>query len=161
MTDAARKPRSRSGPAGAAAPSGGGERSSLRGEPFTFPVRVYYEDTDAAGVVYYANYLRYMERARTEWLAAQGFPLAELEAEFGIVFVVTRAEIDFRSSARLGDRLDVGVDPVERGRARLVVQQDARRGEDLVASARVTLGCLDRKTWRPTRMPAPLLEKLA
>ncbi len=161
MNDVARRPRPQGRPKGAAAPSGGGECSSHRGGPFVFPVRVYYEDTDAAGVVYYANYLRYMERARTEWLAAKGFPLAELETAFGIVFVVTRAAIDFRAPARLGDQLAVGVEPVERGRARLVVQQDVLRGADVLVSARVTLGCLDRKAWRPTRMPAPLLEKLA
>ena len=70
---------------------------------FSFPVRVYYEDTDAAGVVYYANYLKFMERARTEWLAALGFPLAAFEREHGIAFVVHRAEIDFLAPARLND----------------------------------------------------------
>jgi acyl-CoA thioester hydrolase len=129
-------------------------------QPYSLAVRVYYEDTDAAGVVYYANYLKFMERARTEWLAAKGFPLAELEAAHGIVFVVTRAEIDYRAPARLGDLLAVGVEPLERGRARLVVRQETRRGAEIVASARVTLGCLDRKAWRPTRMPEALLEKM-
>ena len=102
-----------------------------------FPVRVYYEDTDAAGVVYYANYLKFMERARTEWLAAIGMPLAELEAAHGIVFVVTHADITFRGPARLGDRLDVSVEPLERGRARLLVRQEARRGADVLVAARV------------------------
>ena len=76
-------------------------------QEFRLPVRVYYEDTDAAGVVYYANYLRYMERARTEWLAALGFDLAALELEHGIVFAVRRVDIEYRLPARLGDRLDV------------------------------------------------------
>ena len=140
------------------APSG---ENAAATQPFVHSVRVYYEDTDAAGVVYYANYLKFMERARTEWLAAKGFPLAELEAAYGIVFVVSRAEINFRAPARLGDELAVSVEPIERGRARLVVRQDARRGADVIASARVTLGCLDRKAWRPTRMPDVLLENLA
>jgi len=139
---------------------GGGEQSSLRGEPFVFPVRVYYEDTDAAGVVYYANYLKFMERARTEWLAAIGMPLAELEAAHGIVFVVTHADITFRGPARLGDRLDVSVEPLERGRARLLVRQEARRGADVLVAARVTLACLDRAAWKPARIPAPLVEKM-
>ncbi|HYT96989.1 MAG TPA: YbgC/FadM family acyl-CoA thioesterase, partial [Casimicrobiaceae bacterium] len=72
-------------------------------------MRVYYEDTDAAGVVYYANYLKFMERARTEWLAALGFPLAAFERSYGIAFVVHRLEIDFLQPARLNDTLDVTV----------------------------------------------------
>src|SRR5690349_532071 len=95
-------------------------------EPFRFPVRVYYEDTDAAGVVYYANYLKFMERARTEWLAALGFPLASFEREHGVVFVVHRCEIDFRSPARLNDDLVVTVEDVHRGASRLVVRQEVR-----------------------------------
>ena len=70
-------------------------------QPFRFPVRVYYEDTDAAGVVYYANYLKFMERARTEWLAAIGFPLAEFERTHGVVFVVHRCEIDFQPAGAI------------------------------------------------------------
>ena len=81
----------------------------MTAQPFRFPVRVYYEDTDAAGVVYYANYLKFMERARTEWLDHHGLALAELERTHGVVFVVTRAEIDFRGAARLGDRLEATV----------------------------------------------------
>ena len=74
-------------------------------QPFVWNVRVYYEDTDAAGVVYYANYLKYLERARTEWLAAEGIPLSALEREHNVVFVVHRVEIDYRRPARLGDSL--------------------------------------------------------
>src|SRR4030095_16789172 len=86
-------------------------------ETFRFPVRVYYEDTDAAGVVYYANYLKFMERARTEWLSALGFDLAAIEREHGIVFVVHRVEVDFRAPAQLSDRLDVTMTLTELGRA--------------------------------------------
>ncbi|MEO8738949.1 MAG: tol-pal system-associated acyl-CoA thioesterase [Casimicrobiaceae bacterium] len=130
-------------------------------QPFRWPVRVYYEDTDAAGIVYYANYLKYLERARTEWLAAMGFGLAELEMQHAAVFVVHRVEIDYRRPARLGDALTVTVAPVDVGRSRLVVvqnvQQDAR-GEGLVlTTARVTLAFVARNTWRPTRVPASLL----
>ena len=125
-------------------------------QPFRLPVRVYYEDTDAAGVVYYANYLKFMERARTEWLEALGFPLAAFEREHGLVFVVHRCEIDYLLPARLNDALDVSVEPVKLGAATLRARQDVRRGNDVVTSALVTLACLDAKRWRPARMPSAL-----
>ena len=129
-------------------------------ETFRFPVRVYYEDTDAAGVVYYANYLRYMERARTEWLSSLGFGLADLERDRGIVFVVHRVEIDFRNPARLGDNLDATLSLVEVHRTRLIVLQDVRRVALPLTCARVALACLDRAEWRPARIPADLHARL-
>jgi acyl-CoA thioester hydrolase len=125
-------------------------------DAFHLPVRVYYEDTDAAGVVYYANYLKFMERARTEWLSALGFELAAFERDTGVVFVVHRVEIDFRRPAQLSDRLDVTVKLAELGRARLVAEQAVRRGAEILTQARVVLACVDSSTWRPTRIPAPL-----
>ena len=129
---------------------------SGRGRPFAFPVRVYYEDTDAAGVVYYANYLRFMERARTEWLDAHGVPLAELERAHGVVFVVTRAEIDFRGAARLGDRLEATVAFEPAGRARFVARQSVRRGGEVLVDGLVRLACLARDGWKPARIPPEL-----
>jgi len=126
-------------------------------QPFRWPVRVYYEDTDAAGIVYYANYLKYLERARTEWLSAMGFGLAALEAQHEAVFVVHRLEIDYRQPARLGDALDVTVAPITVGRSRLVVRQDVRKQDALLTSAQVSLAFVARNTWLPTRIPAPLL----
>lgn len=123
-------------------------------QPFFWNVRVYYEDTDAAGVVYYANYLKYLERARTEWLAAAGVTLSALEIEHNAVFVVHRMEIDYRRPARLGDSLTVSLEPVERSRVRLVVAQDILRNGELISNARVALACLDRRTWRPVVIPA-------
>lgn len=123
---------------------------------FTFPVRVYYEDTDAAGVVYYGNYLRFMERARTEWLESIGFPLAEFEREHGVTFAVHRAEIDFLLPARLNDRLAVSVEAPDRGACRLTVAQRVLRGADTLVKARITLACLDPVRWRAARIPAPL-----
>src|SRR4029079_18323229 len=90
-------------------------RSAVPPAAFSFPVRVYYEDTDAAGVVYYAHYLKFMERARTEWLSALGFSLAAFEQDFGAAFVVRRLVIDFLAPARLNDTLHVTVEAVERG----------------------------------------------
>jgi len=127
---------------------------------FRLPVRVYYEDTDAAGVVYYANYLRFMERARTEWLASMGFDLDRLEQENGIVFVVHRVDIEFRRPAQLLDRLDVTLTLLSAGRATMVAGQSVCRGDETLTEARVSLACLDRKTWRPARIPAPLAARL-
>jgi len=129
-------------------------------QPFRFPVRVYYEDTDAAGVVYYANYLKFMERARTEWLAALGFPLAAFERDHGVVFVVHRCEIDFHLPARLNDALDVTVEPAKVGASTLKARQQVLRGADVVTSALITLACLDAARWRPVRMPAVLVQHL-
>jgi acyl-CoA thioester hydrolase len=155
---------SAAGPPQGARPPGGERRAAPIGGgqpiPFRFPVRVYYEDTDAAGVVYYANYLKFMERARTEWLAALGFPLDAFEREHGVVFVVHRCEIDFRQPARLNDALDVSVEPVKLGASTLKARQDVCRGEDTLTSAIVTLACLDSTRWRPVRIPASLSKNL-
>ena len=123
---------------------------------FSLPVRVYYEDTDAAGVVYYANYLRFLERARTEWLASLGHPVAELERVHAIVFVVRRIEVDYRRPARLSDALDVTVEPQAAGRASLEVAQRVRRDHETLATARVSLACVDGERFKPVRIPFSL-----
>jgi len=123
---------------------------------FTFPVRVYYEDTDAAGVVYYANYLKFIERARTEYLAAIGHPLAELERRHGIVFVVRRVEMDFLAPARLFDTLDVTFELERASRAGMVARQSVLRAGETLARARVELACLDAARWKPARVPIDL-----
>jgi len=133
-------------------------------ETFRLPLRVYYEDTDAAGVVYYANYLKFMERARTEWLASLGFELAALERVQRIVFVVRRAEIDYLRPATLGDHLHATMTLTELGRASMTALQEVVRGDSVLAHARVTLACLGSTTRRPTRIPPALharLENLA
>ncbi len=127
---------------------------------FALPVRVYYEDTDAAGVVYYANYLKFMERARTEWLESLGFPLAEFERHHGVAFVVHRVEIDFHAPARLNDRIDVTVEAVDPGAGRLVATQACRVDGVTLASARVTLACVETTRWRPTRIPRELKDAI-
>ena len=140
--------------------SGGRPVSGMTDRPFSFPVRVYYEDTDAGGVVYYANYLKYMERARTEWLAALGFPPAALERAHGVAFVVHRVEIDYLDPARLNDALDVTVEPVERGASRIIATQEVRRGPVALTKARVALACVDSARFKPVRMPKPLIQAL-
>ena len=149
-------------PVGAPSPGGRQTKFAANGSPspFRWPVRVYYEDTDAAGVVYYANYLRFMERARTEWLAALGFPLAVFERTHGAMFVVHRCEIDYLRPARLNDDLEVTVEVESRGAARLVARQAVLRDGVVLTSALVTLACVDAQRLRPVRLPAPLSQCL-
>jgi acyl-CoA thioester hydrolase len=128
---------------------------------FRWPVRVYYEDTDAGGVVYYANYLRFLERARTEWLASLGFTLTALQCDYRALFVVHRLDIEYRRPARLYDALEVTLALATLGRSRLAAVQDVLRGEERLVGARVTLACLDPASWRPTRIPAPVAAKIA
>jgi acyl-CoA thioester hydrolase len=129
-------------------------------ECFRWPVRVYYEDTDAAGIVYYANYLKFLERARTEWLARAGFTLPALEREHGVAFVVHRLEIEYKEPARLYDALEVTLRLRERGRGRLLMAQDVLRDGALLVRATVTLACLNRTSWRPIRIPAIVAAKM-
>ena len=127
---------------------------------FHWPVRVYWEDTDAGGVVYYANYLRFMERARSEWLRAYGFEQDILRDEAGVVFVVRRVEVDYLSPARFNDQIDVSVDLNELGRASLSVEQTLTRGATRLVSARVTLACVDAARFKPVKIPLPILQAL-
>ncbi len=129
-------------------------------EPFRWPVRVYYEDTDAGGVVYYANYLRFLERARTEWLASLGFTVTALQRDHGALFVVHRLDIEYRHPARLYDALEVTLSLETLGRSRLAAVQYVLRGGARLVGARVTLACLDPVSWRPARIPAPVAAKI-
>jgi len=124
-------------------------------------VRVYYEDTDFGGVVYYANYLRFFERARTEWLRSLGVDHQALARDAGLQFVVRRAEIDFLRGARLDDELDVTVELAQRKRTYLMLKQQALRGEEPMAVALVQTACIDRETLKPAPIPASLAERLA
>jgi len=127
---------------------------------FHWPVRVYWEDTDAGGVVYYANYLKFMERARSEWLRACGFEQDVLRDEAGVVFVVRRVTIDYLSPARFNDQLDVSVGLHEVGRASLGVKQELVRGSTCLAKADVTLACVDAVRFKPVKIPATILQAL-
>jgi acyl-CoA thioester hydrolase len=126
---------------------------------FTWPVRVYYEDTDAAGVVYYANYLRFLERARTEWLCHLGFELSAMRRIHQAVFVVRRLSVDYVCPARLGDALVVSVDLRRQGYSKLQLRQDVSRDDTLLCSAEVTLACLHAESWRPVAMPRAIAQK--
>lgn len=125
----------------------------------SFDVRVYYEDTDLAGIVYYANYLRYIERARTEWVRGLGIDQTALKRDTGIVFAVRRLEADYVAPARFDDVLTIISRPVAATAARLVLVQQAFRADTLLFDARVTLVALG-SDGRPARIPAELRAKL-
>ena len=133
------------------------------GGTFTWPVRVYYEDTDAGGVVFYANYLKFMERARTEWLRSRGFEQDSLREREEIFFAVRRVELDYLRAARFNDLLSVTVDLVHLGGASLDVAQEIRREADdaLCCRGLVKVACLNQWTMRPTRLPETLLAEIA
>lgn len=128
---------------------------------FRWPVRVYWEDTDAGGIVYHASYLRFMERARTEWLRAEGFAQQRLRDEHGMLFTVARLSIEYRAPARYDDLLEVGVRIDRARRASLDLEQTVYRDDGrLMASANVRVACLDATTLRPCPMPRPLRSEL-
>jgi tol-pal system-associated acyl-CoA thioesterase len=123
---------------------------------FCSPQRVYWEDTDAGGVVYYANYLKFLERARTEWLRAQGFSQHELVQRPGVLFAVTSVEVSYQRPARLDDQLLVTCELERAGAASLrFAQRIYRRAaeDELLTTARVRVACLDARTLRPQRLP--------
>ena len=129
---------------------------------FNFQVRVYYEDVDLGGVVYYANYLRYFERARSEWLRSLGVNQERLAAVEGIGFVVARAEIDFKAGARLEDLLDVTVRPLEIKKTYLWLEQEARFADGKIcAAARIQAACIRHRDMRPQPLPEFLTARIA
>lgn len=120
---------------------------------FSWRARVYWEDTDGGGVVYYANYLKFMERARTEWLRALGHSQAELAEQFGFVFAVVEVKVNYRRPARLDDELTVTCLPVPEGRASIRFKQLVKKGADTLAEGEVRVACVDAKTFRPRPLP--------
>ena len=122
-------------------------------DSYTWPVRVYYEDTDAGGVVYYANYLRFTERARTEWLRELGFEQTDLAQVHGIVFVVRRFAIDYLKPARFNDALQVTVELIKVGAGQIDLIQRVMRDDEELATAQVKIVCVKLETMRPVRLP--------
>jgi acyl-CoA thioester hydrolase len=127
---------------------------------FTWPVRIYYEDTDAGGIVFYANYLKFFERARTEWLRAVGVGQQELLEQHGALFVVKNASLDFHAPARLDDEVSLTLTIAKLGAASVQFTQQAWRGETLLTSASVKVGCLDAATMRPRALPDDAAAKM-
>lgn len=129
--------------------------------PFRFTLRVYWEDTDAGGVVFYANYLKYFERARTEWLRSLGFGQEHLRTDTGAMFVVADTAVRYLSPARLDDLLEVTVQSRQVGRVAMTLAQQAWRiapGErTLLAEGSIRIGCVDAGTFKTRRIPTELL----
>ena len=122
-------------------------------QPFQWPVRVYYEDTDAQGVVYYANYFRFMERARTEWLRGLRVEQDALRRSHGVLFAVHTLRLDFKRPAVFNDCLHVSAVPVRWGRASLIFEQRIRRAEQVLCEGVVKVACLDAASFRPRPIP--------
>lgn len=127
---------------------------------FSLPIRIYYEDTDAGGVVYYANYLRYMERARTEWLRALGFEQDQLIAREGVIFAVRSVRLDFLKPARFNDLLEVSLRVASRRGASLTFAQSIRRADVTVCEGEVRVACLDAASFAPRALPTALAQRL-
>ena len=129
---------------------------------FSWPIRVYYEDTDAGGVVYYANYLKFLERARTEYLRALGFEQDQLKQEYGIIFAVHNLSIQYQKPAVFNDALTATAVIVDQRKARLTFKQMITRDTDNtpICSADVTIACLNADKFSPARIPARILEVL-
>ena len=124
--------------------------------PFTWPIRVYWEDTDAGGIVYYANYMKFMERARTEWLRSIGVEQSQLKEEHGLMFVVVDIEAHFRKPARYGELLQTTCVVDESTRASLTFKQEIYRERtdgELLLEGRVRVACLDAVSYRPRALP--------
>ena len=156
--------------AGAAAPSGGSEPHAVGsvGATFQWPIRVYWEDTDAGGIVFYANYLKFFERSRTEWLRSLGIEQQSLKDSIGCLFVVTEATLRYHRPARLDDELIVTTSVLETGRASMLIKQHSLlktehsdvRPAILLCEATVRIGWVDGAGLRPRRFPSSILNRL-
>jgi acyl-CoA thioester hydrolase len=131
---------------------------------FEFTIRVYWEDTDAGGIVFYANYLKFFERARTEWLRSLGISQQALREDSGGMFVVSETSLRFLRPARLDDQLIVNARLLETGRSSLRLAQQALQrssaGELLLCEGQIRIGWIDLQSWKPARIPATILERL-
>jgi acyl-CoA thioester hydrolase len=127
---------------------------------FEWPVRVYWEDTDAGGIVFYANYLKFFERSRTEWLRQLGLNQQHLRNETGGMFVVSHTAVDYLQPARLDDELVISTQLQQLGRASLHLHQTAKRGDTLLCKGVVVVGWVNSQSMRPARMPNPVLDAL-
>ena len=127
-----------------------------RGTTFSIPLQINYEDTDAAGVVYYGNYPGYMERARNACLRGLGFPLNKLTQQYSVLFVVSEVRLKYLSAARLDDELEVTVEILQLKRASVVFAQQVRRGGEVLVDGEIRLALVNNDTFRPCRIPQEL-----
>lgn len=136
-----------------------GAQHSALSTAFSFPVRVYYQDTDAGGVVFHSTYLNFMERARVEWLRQLGFDNHDLTLTHRVIFMVRSITIDYLKPAHLDDVLHVTVETAEVGRSRVILGQHVLRGHAVLASARVGVVCVSLETFKPVSVPAAIRHK--
>jgi len=127
---------------------------------FSLPVRVYFQDTDAGGVVYHASYVNFMERARTEWLRTHGYSNAGLMKEFGVVFVVRSLRLDYLKPALLDDLLNVTAQIKDIGRSRLTLLQSVLRGDEVLTEGEIHLVCVSLEGFKPVSVPEVLRKRL-
>ena len=128
---------------------------------YAHTLRIYWEDTDAGGVVFYANYLKFFERARTEWLRSLGFSQEDLRTRTGVMFVVAQTQVRYLRPARLDDLLSVTVQIQQAGLASMTLAQVAWRGDERLAEGEIRIGCVDTATFRPCRIPTELTDAIA
>lgn len=153
-------------PQGKLAPSGGSALHEVKsvGATFQWPLRVYWEDTDAGGIVFYANYLKFFERSRTEWLRSLGIEQQQLRESTGGIFVVTETSVRYHRPARLDDELIVTASLIEKGRASLIIVQTAllksEQSEVVLCEGTIRIGWVDAAKLKPSRIPASLLDRL-
>ena len=127
-------------------------------KPFEMPVRIYFQDTDAGGVTYHANYVNFMERARTEWLRELGYSHMDMMNELGVMFVVRSIKLDYLRPALLDDLLTVTAEVREIGRSRVTLDQTIRRGDELLTEGEVHLVCVAVDSFKPVSVPDVLRE---
>ena len=127
---------------------------------FDFPLRIYFEDTDASGVVYHAHYVKFLERARTEWLRHLGFSNSELERKYKMNWVIAEIAVEFLKPARLDDSVNISVAIENLGRVRCTFHQEIRRGEELLVKARVLVATVSADNFKPIEIPADLRKKM-
>ena len=128
--------------------------------PFKWSVRIYFEDTDSGGVVYHSNYLKFMERARTEWLRSLHLNQSDLKKKDKIMFVVANVNIDYKKAARFNDELDIETSIDKIGASRVDLTQNIMKNSDLYTSAKVNIACIHSETFKPQRIPKLIKQQM-
>ena len=128
--------------------------------PFKWSIRIYFEDTDSGGVVYHSNYLKFMERARTEWLRSLQINQAELKKKDKIMFVVANVNIDYKKAARFNDELDIKTSLDKIGASRVDLTQNIMKNSELYISAKVSIACIHSETFKPQRIPKLIKQQM-
>jgi len=129
-------------------------------DKFIWPIRVYYEDSDAGGVVYHSNYLNFMERARTEWLRNKGFNQTALKQEYNLIFVLRKISVDYLKPAFFDDLLTITVQIIKIGKASIIMAQQVQREAEIICTADVKLASINAVTLRPQAFPSDILNLL-